>query len=182
MIKKKTCKHCGVEFYTQRSTAKACSLECAVEIGRQNTIKKRDKEDRKALKEGREKLMSLSDHAKLTQRYFNQWILLRDEKEPCISCGRHHTGKYHAGHYLSVGSNPELRFDESNVHKQCSVCNTHLSGNSINYRIRLIQKIGLVAVESLETKHQMPRYRVEDYKRIASEYREKIRNFRALTP
>ena len=38
------------------------------------------------------------------------------------------------------GAMPSLRFNTHNVHKQCSACNNHLSGNMIEYRINLIAK------------------------------------------
>ncbi|WP_258530002.1 recombination protein NinG [Pseudomonas aeruginosa] len=68
--------------------------------------------------------------------------------------GAFHDGQYHAGHYRSVGSHPELRFDEDNVHKQCAPCNNHKSGDVVNYRINLVAKIGAAAVARLEGPHE----------------------------
>lgn len=96
---------------------------------------------------------------KLATKHFNKFIRNRDSKDgyfTCISCGySKRTELMHAGHYLSAGNNSAVRFDERNVHGQCSQCNTHLHGNLLEYRKGLIQKIGLEQVEALEMKAKM---------------------------
>ncbi len=92
------------------------------------------------------------------------------------SCGRFHDGQYHAGHYRSVGSHPELRFDEDNVHKQCAPCNNHKSGDVVNYRINLVAKIGAAAVARLEGPHDARKWTVEEIKAIKALYRAKARD------
>jgi len=84
---------------------------------------------------------------------FNKYIRLRDSDDGCISCKRKNTGQMHAGHYLPKGANGNLRWNESNCHKQCATCNNHLSGNLLQYRKKLIKKIGLELVEWLEGPH-----------------------------
>ena len=116
---------------------------------------------------------------KEAQKAFNAFIRIRDEKEPCISCGRYHTGVYDAGHYKSVGSSPELRFEELNCHKQCHWnCNINLSGNIENYRINLIKKIGVENVEWLEGKHEPKKYNCEQLKEIELYYKEQKKALR----
>jgi hypothetical protein len=76
------------------------------------------------------------------------------------------------GHYMSVGSTPELRFNEDNVHKQCERCNTFYSGNLINYRISLIDRIGIERVEFLERKDHAPdKLTIDEIKNIALKYK-----------
>jgi len=82
------------------------------------------------------------------QTVFNAWIRKRDEGLACISCGSYNTA--HASHYLSAGNYSFLRFHEDNVHLSCLKCNTFLHGNLIEYRKRLIVKIGIERVEYLE--------------------------------
>ncbi|TEW24926.1 recombination protein NinG, partial [Histophilus somni] len=115
-----------------------------------------EKEERAKIKAVKERLKSRSERLKELQGVFNRFIRLRDKNLPCISCGRYHQGQWHAGHYRSVGACPELRFNEDNVHKQCSVCNNHKSGNVIEYRINLVAKIGVERVEFLERKDHLP--------------------------
>ena len=152
--KQHKCKECS-EYYTKfRSTQQVCSVKCAMAMGKRKAEEKRkklEKADRleasRRMRERKEKLKSRSDWLKDLQRVFNEFIRLRDADLPCISCGRYHQGQWHAGHYRSVGACPELRFNEDNAHKQCSACNSHLSGNILEYRLGLIEKIGLERVE-----------------------------------
>ncbi len=174
--KPKTCKVCEKQFTPSLSTQKVCSPSCAIVFAGNQRQAKEAKARNKALREGREALKSKSDHLREAQTVFNRFIRLRDKDLPCISCQRHHTGQYHAGHYRSVGSAPQsLRFCEDNVAKQCQPCNTHLSSNAINYRINLIKKIGLERVEWLEGPHELVKWSIDDIKEIKATYRQKIK-------
>lgn len=132
--------------------------------------------ERREVKVRKEKLKSRADHLREAQAAFNEFIRWRDWDRPCISCGRFHDGQYHAGHYRSVGSHPELRFDEDNVHKQCAPCNNHKSGDVVNYRINLVAKIGAAAVARLEGPHDARKWTVEEIKAIKALYRTKARD------
>ena len=166
-IKQKKCRSCKTLFTPFSSTAFVCSIECAVTMAKANTAKI-VKKDIKARKQA---LKSLGTLHKEAQPEFNKYIRLRDKGQPCISCQRHHTGQNHAGHFLSIGSSPELRYVENNVHLQCSVCNNHLSGNQLLYRVNLINKIGIKAVEELEGPQEPRRYRRDDIIAIKSKYK-----------
>lgn len=134
-----------------------------------------DKADRKRLAEKKQQVKPLSYFIKQAQRAFNEFIRYRDREEACISCGRHHEGQYHAGHFRTTGANPELRFNEDNCHRQCAPCNNHLSGNLIAYRPALIAKIGQARFDALMGPHEMPKWKREDYIRIRDEYRAKLK-------
>jgi hypothetical protein len=131
---------------------------------------KAQNEKRREIKAKKELIKPRSQWLKEAQIEFNKFIRLRDAARPCVSCLRFHNGQYHAGHYLSTGSNPSLRFHEANVHKQCSACNNHLSGNIVNYRRELINRIGLEAVEWLEGPHEPKHYTIDDLKEIKRKY------------
>jgi len=179
---KRRCKHCR-EYFPSEDGVKVpagwfCSFGHATEFARSKAKRDTERKHRKEYKEAKEKLKTLSDHLRESQQVFNAYIRERDKDQPCISCGNHHGGQYHAGHYLSVGARPNLRFDEMNVHKQCQPCNTHLSGNLINYRIKLIEKIGIAEVDRLESDQEPKRYRIDDAKRIKAEYKQKLKELR----
>ncbi len=110
------------------------------------------------------------------QQAFNAFIRERDKDLPCISCGRFHKGQYQAGHYRTTKAHPELRFNEDNTHKQCSACNNYLSGNIVNYKPRLIEKIGQERFDALMIQRPLMKWRREDYERICDEYRAKLRS------
>ena len=175
MIKQKLkkCKVCPSKFSPFSSTQQVCSTPCAIELVKINAAKKERKSHAKSKKELKDNDRSFQ--LKKTQTIFNKYIRLRDDSLPCISCDRHHSGQYHAGHYRTVGANPELRFDDRNCHKQCSACNNHLSGNIVNYRICLTRKIGAQQVEILEGPHEPKRYTIPELKELQQEYKTKTK-------
>lgn len=182
--KAKKCKNpaCGVSFKPSFSTAqKVCSWACGLAIKEVNQEKARKslaQIERKEIKARKERLKSRADHMREAQVVFNEWIRLRDAALPCVSCGRHHEGQYHAGHYRTVGANPELRFEPLNVWKQCAPCNNHKSGDIVNYRIELVKRIGADKVDWLEGPHEPKRYTIEELKTIKAEYRAKTRELK----
>jgi len=181
--KLKKCRHCPKEFQQFLSTQIVCSVECGLKEAKIQTQKKKkteDKEERKRIKEKKEKLKTRTQWLKEAQTEFNKFIRLRDEKDPCISCGRHHKGQYQAGHYRTVGGNPELRFEELNVHKQCSACNNHLSGNIVEYRINLLKKIGQECLDFLEGPHQPLKLTIDQIKEIRQKYKGKCKEIEAM--
>ena len=146
-------------------------MSCAIEQSRALSAKKAKKETT----ERKTALKSRAEWLKEAQAVFNKYIRMRDEGKPCISCSRHHGGQYHAGHFRSIGAAPELRFNEYNCHRQCQPCNTHLSGNLLEYRKGLISKIGIDQVEWLEGKHEAKKYTIEEIQAIKKEYQQKIK-------
>lgn len=169
---------CAAKFIPQRLGQAVCSPACALATKDVNQAKARKslaEIGRKELRAAKERVKTRADHMREAQTVFNEWIRLRDAILPCVSCGRHHEGQYHAGHYRTVGANPELRFEPLNVHKQCAPCNNHKSGDIVNYRITLVARIGAAKVEWLEGPHEPKRYTIEDLKAIKAEYRAKIR-------
>lgn len=174
--KERKCKvrDCCNYFIPRGMSHTACSPVCALKMARakreQEETKKRQEQRRKD-RETRDKLKTRADWLKEAQAAFNAYIRARDADQPCISCGRHHTGQWHAGHYLSRGARPELAMHPDNCHKQCAPCNTHLSGNLVLYRANLINKIGLDRVEWLEGPHEPLKLTVTDIKAIRDKYR-----------
>ena len=176
--KPRKCKSCPVEFIPQRMGQAVCSPVCALDLVRKGKAKTEAIKAKVERKETRAKLnclKSLSDLHKEAQQAFNAWVRARDAGQPCISCGRHHQGQIHAGHYLSRGAHPELRYEPTNCHAQCAPCNTHLSGNVAAYRIRLIAKIGQPAVDWLEGPHKPVKWTREMIEAVRDEYRAKTK-------
>ena len=170
-----------------------CNMDCQVKYAMKNKDRsaekqkaERDKEFRAETRRRKDRIKSKGDWAKEAQAAFNRYIRLRDRDLPCISCQRHHGGQYHAGHYRTVGSCPELRFEESQVWKQCAPCNSHLSGNITNYRINLVRLIGQEKVDWIEGPHEPKRYTIEDLKQIKAKYtkmaRELERSYEQAAP
>lgn len=176
--KLKSCKVCRAKFIPAKPLQCVCGLQCALSLA---ALAKAKRERSQAVQEKREtkakleKLKSRSDWAREAQTAFNKWVRLRDNGKPCISCQRHHSGQYHAGHYMSRGARPELAYEPLNCWKQCSPCNTHLSGNIALYRKNLVELIGLEKVEWLEGPHEPKHYSIDDLKNIRDTYRDKCK-------
>ena len=174
MIKQKKCKQCGELFTPDRPMMSTCSYVCAIEYAKAQKIKRDGTEKRKALKAFNDSDKNILKRKAI--QVFNAYIRARDKDKPCVSCG-HKDGarQIHAGHYRPAGNVAILRFDERNVHAQCSICNNHLSGNLVNYRKELINRIGLDQVEELEATNDPKQYTVEDYAEIIKTYKLKIK-------
>lgn len=191
---RKRCKNpdCREWFHPAFQNQTWCCAECGTVIAlakrdkdRQNAIqvaerrrKDEAQQERRSLKVRKLAVQPLSHFHKQTQAAFNEYIRTRDAAEPCISCGRHHEGKYDAGHYRTRGASPSTRYDETNCHKQCVPCNQHLSGNIENYTPRLIEKIGQEAFGRLMGLHPVIKWTREELQELARHYREKTRELR----
>lgn len=180
MRKPKICSGCGDSFLPDRSFQRVCGPVCAIKFTKERQRTNKEKKQRAQTRTAREALKTRSDHLKEAQTAFNAWVRQRDTLEPCISCGRHHTGQYHAGHYRSVGAAPHLRFNELNCHKQCSVCNNHKSGNAIEYRINLVKKIGVDQVDKIESSNEPLKLSIPDIKEIQAKYKRMLKELRSV--
>jgi hypothetical protein len=179
-LNKRKCKECGELFQKLRPLQSVCGYECSILKAKKDTKKKQDKklkEINKDVRERKEKLKTTSDYLKELQVVFNQWIRLRDKDLPCISCGKFN-GSEQAGHYMSVGGCPELRFNEDNVHGQCIRCNMYLHANLIPYRQNLIKKIGISSVEWLESNHEPKHYNKAELIGMKVQYKQRIKDMK----
>lgn len=179
------CKNCKEKFEPKRFLQKYCDKEECIDIGiaiaLEKSRNKRTKDEKKATKVLKDSLKTKSDYIKILQIVFNSYIRERDKKLPCISCGRTNVEEFHCGHYIPT-TYQYHRFNEDNCNKQCSYCNTHLRGAITDYRINLIKKIGLDAVEYLEnTKHMMFDLTIEDLKNLITKYKEKLKQCKNTT-
>ena len=163
------CRVCTAQFEPRRPLQAVCSPICAVRHVRADRKAKRAE-----TKARREAAKPRSKWLAEAQAAFNAWIRARDAGKGCISCGTHN-GKANAGHYLSTGARPELRFNEANVALQCERCNTYLHGNLIAYRINLIERIGSGVVDWLEGPHQPAKWTIDELRAIRDDYRRRLK-------
>ena len=166
-----------------------CSPECREAIAianlhkqQANRLKARERAEKRAKKkadrehrERKKALKPMSHWHRETQKVFNKWIVLRDAKDPCISCLAWDVEEFHAGHFRSRGAASQLSYNTDNCHKQCSKCNTHFSGNVGEYRIHLVEKIGLERVEALENDNSTKKWTREELVGLRRVYRDKIK-------
>lgn len=126
--------------------------------------------ERAAVRERLKTLKSLAKVTAETQREVNRYIRERDFGMPCISCDRRTGSQMHAGHYRTTKAAPQLRFNHDNLWLQCEHCNTFLSGNIVEYRKRLIVRIGLERVEALENDNRIVRWDRDELIAIRKEH------------
>lgn len=170
----------------EKPVVKWCSLECgaAIAIAAGDARKlKLAKAERAATKVRKEATKRRPDHIKAAQTAFNAWVRFRDRELPCICCGRtsdteSRGGTWDAGHYRSRGSAPHLRFDERNVHAQLKNCNRYGAGRATDYRIGLIKRIGLAAVEALEADQTGQSYTVDQLIELKAHYRARLKQLK----
>ena len=166
------CKNCKEKFEPIRFNQKFClESECVRVWVESEKVKTWKKTKAKAKLD----LMTLSDHLKLAQQVFNKFIRLRDKGKVCISCQKKPL-KENAGHFFNANNHYNVRFDERNVHLQCEHCNTYLSGNLLEYRTNLINKIGNSEFLKLEDEARKTRkFTKDELKEIITEYKQKVK-------
>ena len=190
--KEKRCqnKACGKMFKPYKTTDKVCSLSCAVAFGVNHVEADRRAKLKAERKETREKLYELKKPKDLipsVQAAFNKMIRARDKDQPCISCGREYIpeqygGSWDCGHFLGVGSHPELRFEPMNAYRQCKSCNGGSNkyakkGYTVakDYEERLIARIGQAAVDWLKSPHEAKHYTKDDLEALKKHFNQKAR-------
>ena len=173
----KPCAHCSAEFEPVRPMQSVCSPKCAAATVKARAVKRKAEA---RVKQARDK--GVRYWTKKAQASFNAYIRARDRQQPCICCGRTTSdhdlvtgSRWDAGHYRSTGSASHLRFNEDNVHRQLVRCNRHGAGRAVDYRLGLIQRIGLARVEALETDNAPRKWTVDELMAIDAQYRAKLK-------
>ena len=175
----KQCSHCSKPFTPARPLQSVCGPRCAAQM-----TKVRKAKEKQELKARKQALETIPELIKAAQREFNAYIRERDKHQPCICCGEplgtgDVGGGYDCGHYRSTGSAAHLRFDERNAHAQRKRCNRWGAGRAVDYRIGLIARIGLAAVEALENDNTPKKWDRDELRQIAATYRTKLRELKA---
>lgn len=186
-LKPKKCKHCKSVFTPSRSLQSVCGPMCGLErarIKREAELRKIEALTFRARKEAAKPRKKLIAEA---QQAFNEFIRLRDVGQLCICCDQPFEpskpgGSVDAGHYLSRGSSPQLRFDPNNVFAQRKNCNRPGGTTRSAFRAGVVQRIGLAAVEALEADHTPKHYSLDDLREIRDKYRALVRQMKASQP
>ena len=136
---------CGIQYANARQ-AKA----------RKAVVSNEKKAARAAHRADKERVKPRQQWLAQLQTLVNQYVVhVRDKDEPCCTCGTTSRAiKYDAGHYRSRGSCPELRFELTNNHKQCSMfCNLYGSGQRAEYKEFIVAKYGQKHLDWLDGPH-----------------------------
>ena len=169
------CKHCRNPFAPERKGQKACSIECAqgiVQTERENAFNRKTREMKRELREN-----DAAYWARRAKKSCHDFIRARDGS--CISCGKHLSGKYDAGHYFNSNDYPALRYDERNIHAQCPRCNSRhwKGGNLLEYRMGLVNRYGEAFVQELErlSRDASKKWTIPELKEVERYYKDKLK-------
>lgn len=154
-IPTRKCLNCKKRFEVKSDNHVLCGFECYSVYQHNQQKKKRLQEEKKQKQEKaveKEKSKTLTQYKTEAKQSFQKYIRLRDQDQPCISCGKYNCTDWAGGHYFPAGVYSGMVFDERNCHKQCnSHCNKFRNGNLIEYRIGLVNRYGVEYVEQLES-------------------------------
>ena len=178
-IKPRPCRVCGEDYTPRAGLQVCCSIRCAITQSREKQAKAADKLSRERLKLGRESLKTRSDWMGEAHTSINSYVRARDRGRPCVSCGKPDDGSHqrHASHYRSRGACSSLRFNLKNIHSSCQQCNSTLSGNLIEYRVRLVARFGSDYVDWLECQNDTVKYDIEYLKRMKRIFNKRARYY-----
>jgi len=180
-----------VEKMTQLPIGWFCGITCASEYAFRRTKKSQQRRAKQIqdknnsfLRQRKKALKTKSQWMQEAQGAVNKFVRTRDSGNGCITCGARPEeksgGTVDAGHYLSRGARPHLRFNTFNIHSQCVKCNRYLSGMAAEYRINLIDKIGLARVERLEQDHTSRTFTIEYLERVKKIFNKRARLYQKL--
>ncbi len=184
-MKPPICTVCKVPFErTYTTMQKTCSPHCAIQEAITKREKKEHREQEKQLKSDRRELRARKVairpkiwYVRQAQQQINKYVRLRDSGKPCCSCDKPDDGSHqrHASHYRSTKACSALRFNLKNIFASCQQCNTSLSGNILEYRIRLVNRYGGDFVNWLESQNQIVRYDIDYLKRLKKVFAKRCR-------
>lgn len=125
---------------------------------------------------------SLSTLNKKLWRIFSKYVRISESDgnglSTCFSCDSVQPWiDMDAGHYIPKSISLALRFDERNVHAQCTACNRFRHGNLTQYALNLKKVYGPDILEELDNfrrDHQNLRYSKSDYLDLIEKYQRKL--------
>lgn len=195
-MKFKKCRVCKDKFPVELPNQIVCCPSCALAWNFKQQANDKDKKEKAFRAETKRLKQTIKPRGKWVaeaQKEFNKYIRLRDMGDPCISCGLNDheiapgpTGTWDCGHFIGVGANCTIRFEEDNAHRQCYLCNRGSASKrdrkgikretvSKEYKKRLIDKIGIERVEWLEGPHPVAKLSIEALKEIKEEYKNRVK-------
>lgn len=121
------CSSCYAEFLTETEVGKIIMQKAVLKI-------QKPKFDIKKAKE------NTTDWNKKLQTKINLIVRIIDFNQPCLAKGKL-ANQMHAGHVFSRGSNPILRFNLHNIHRQSAQSN-HFQNEDGLFREGLIKEYG----------------------------------------
>jgi hypothetical protein len=165
--KKYKCKVCKSPYMKRNPWQSICGDTACIVESVYRFKAKRERLDRAKTKQKLEAIKPRAKYMAEAQAIANRYARVRDAKDGCISCDKpaNWGGQWHGSHFRSVGAASAVRLNLWNIHKACSICNNHLSGNVEAYRPRLIEKIGVEKVDWLYAQNRLVKHDIDYLKK-----------------
>ena len=182
-FRKVLCPHCRGKLETGQRIHPACidgyadAQQAKKERADAKAARFAAKAERASIKARKEAIKPRAKWLAECQAIVNKIVRLRDANQGCCSCDRPSTwdGQWHASHLRSVGAASAVRFHLWNIHKACSICNNHLSGNLAEYLPRIRARIGNAKVDWLYAQNHLATYELDYLKRFKAVMGKKLK-------
>lgn len=119
-------------------------------------------------------------------KLYSELVKLRAASEGklfCYTCGNPvelNTSNCQLGHYIPRGGYSGLTFHPDNSRIQDYHCNIGLKGNTVEFRIKLVEEIGIERVEELESiRHIQLKMIRSDYHDLINKFNEEIKELKS---
>ena len=119
------------------------------EKGRKKLIAKRKQEkqvktklEREMATQRKKELLTRTQWLNKLQSLVNQYVTkVRDVNQKCCTCDKAtFASSFDAGHFLTRGARSDIRFELTNIHKQCVSCNQYNGGRPKEYAEFIVKK------------------------------------------
>ncbi len=124
-------------------------------------------------------MAALTPAEKRLDRAFSKWVRYSAAKKgycKCVTCGKIDTpDRMDAGHYIDR-THKATRWEERNVHPQCTPCNRWGEGKKDEYALFLLQKYGPDILTELNKSKWTP-FKMNDLEAVemAKDYERKLK-------
>lgn len=195
--RKRKCKSCGKELRAHEGYIAGVNFVCGQECAFNLVIAARDKQranqeakakqlqresekvDRVKHRNNKKALKKVTAWQQQLRSLVQQYVMtVKDKGAKCSTCSNPVATE--AGHYLSVGSRPELQFELTNIHPQCHECNVYKSSNKAEYNGFILARYGQKHFDKLNSsdwpdlKEMFPHW--TDYEKEIKRYRKLLRD------
>ena len=158
--KEKKCKQCKGRFVPQRPLQYICSPKCAVQYADVNAKKIAKEKAKEQKKELTEKLTNWGQ--KLVVKC-QELARLIDHGQPCLARGTM-ANQFHGGHVFSRGSNPQIKYNLHNIHRQSAQSNHYQNDDGL-LREGIVKEYGAQYMEFISGLRnvQSVKYKNDDF-------------------
>ena len=176
------CKICKTKYTPKNNYDETCSeTDCRVKWAMQVVEKQKEAKRKKEKSELKEKVKTKSNYENELQKEINTIVRLIDYGSICHSTLKPLNYKYDAGHFMSCGSNPTIRFNLFNIYSQSVHANRYLSGDQINFMNGLSEIYGVECkdyVLSLKGLYSPLKLTIDDLKEKISLARQVVKHLK----